>query len=748
MSTTFEAFLGSWPFDPWLIGSLLLSASIYGRGWWILHGRDPGRWPLGKLAAFLAGLFGLFLAFGSPIEVFGSLLFQVHMIQHLLLMMVAPPLIWLGAPLFPMIRGLPGPIRTYWAAPLFRSKPIRRSLAKLASPAPALVTYLVATWIWHVPAVYEAALRSTGLHRLQHACFLGSSLLFWFPVVRPYPFRPRWSPWLLLPYLLIADVSNTVLSALLTFSERVLYPHYGQIPRIGGITALDDQATSGVLMWVPGSVGFLGPLFAIGIRLMFGSNEPDQAKAPAPPIRSKAGFNVLNLPVLGRFLRWKHARISLQLVTTILAGVVIVDGLFGPGVASMNLAGVLPWIHWRGFLILGLLVVGNVSCMACPFLVPRTIARRWLPAGLSWPRKLRSKWLSVALVALFFWAYEAFSLWDSPSMTAWIVIGYFVAALAIDGLFRGASFCKYVCPIGQFNFVQSLVSPLEVKVVDSLVCQSCRTKECIQGTKTGQSGCELELYLPQKLGNLDCTFCLDCVHACPHDNIGIKPSLPGGDLWNEGKHSGIGRLQDRPDIAALVLVLVFAAFANAGGMTSPVQTWQARLDTSIGLQNPLVITSVYYLAALVFGPAMVFGLTSWMSGRKVATRFAYSLVPIGFAMWLAHYGFHLATSFRTVIPSAQRFALGLGWRGFGSPEWSDACCRPVAEWLPRMEIIGLDLGLLLSLYCGSRIARSLPSNGSKAFLPWATLMVFLFAVGVWIVLQPMQMRGTLARPGG
>ena len=77
----------------------------------------------------------------------------------------------------------------------------------------------------------------------------------------------------------------------------------------------------------------------------------------------------------------------------------IADGLLGPQVSAMNLAGVLPWIHWRGFVVLGLLAVGNVSCMACPFLVPRTLARRWLPAKLNWPRRLRSKWLAVGLVA-------------------------------------------------------------------------------------------------------------------------------------------------------------------------------------------------------------------------------------------------------------------------------------------------------------------------------------------------------------
>ena len=132
--------------------------------------------------------------------------------------------------------------------------------------------------------------------------------------------------------------------------------------------------------------------------------------------------------------------------------------------APMNLAGVLPWTYGRAFIVVALLAAGNLFCMACPFTLPRELGRRLGLATRHWPRALRTKWLAVGLLVLFFWAYEAFDLWDSPSLTAWILVGYFVAAFAVDTFFRGASFCKYVCPIGQFNFVSSLVSPLEVRV--------------------------------------------------------------------------------------------------------------------------------------------------------------------------------------------------------------------------------------------------------------------------------------------
>ena len=115
--------------------------------------------------------------------------------------------------------------------------------------------FVAATWVWHAPPVYDLALRSNGWHYLQHACFLGTALVFWYPVVRPYPSRPRWSLWLLLPYLFLADLSNTALAALLTFSDRLLYPYYAEVPRLAGLSALDDQSAAGVIMWVPGSAG-------------------------------------------------------------------------------------------------------------------------------------------------------------------------------------------------------------------------------------------------------------------------------------------------------------------------------------------------------------------------------------------------------------------------------------------------------------------------------------------------------------
>jgi cytochrome c oxidase assembly factor CtaG/ferredoxin len=779
MSTIFDAVFSSWTARPWLAAALLLWAVIYLRGWRILRRRDPYRWHAAKAAAWIGGLFAVYLALASPIEAFASLLLTVHMVQHLLLMMAVPVLLLAGDPFLPLMRGLPIDIRRYWIAPLLRWPPLAWISTAIVQPVTAWIIFAATTWLWHLPGPYELALANDSWHVVQHMFFLTAGLIFWYPVMRPFPARPSWSPWLLVPYLLLADVQNTLLSAWLTFSDHVWYPHYVQMPRLGGFSALDDQAAAGVTMWVPGSVVFLAPLAWIGVRLMQGQKSEVRSRESGVGSRgSKAfpiphsplsipHFDLLRLPILGRALRWPWTRRLIQLAVLVIVVAVIVDGLLGPQVGAMNLAGVVPWIHWRGLVILGLLVVGNVFCYACPFMLPRTIARHLLGAAnrRQWPVWLRSKWLAIGLMVLFLWSYEAFALWNSPWLTAWIAIAYFAGALIIDSVFRDASFCKYVCPIGQFNFVQSLLSPLEVRVRQPSVCSSCQTHDCIQG-RGSSPGCELQLFQPRKVGNLDCTFCLDCVTACPHENVGVIAVAPTASLWPDGPCSGVGRLSHRFDYAVLAVVLVFGAFANAAGMVTPVVDWQTNISAAAGLSSTFIPTTVFYVLCLFALPAISIGAAATASRRlglrqssirEVMCRFAWSLVPLGCAMWLAHYSFHFFTSCDTIVPVTQRFAADFHLAALGAPDWVCSCCRPAPDWLLKAELLMLDFGLLTTLYSvwrisGWQIAGSgvLPADALgrtwKIAWPWVVLAAALFAVGVWILLQPMQMRGSM--PGG
>jgi hypothetical protein len=622
-------------------------------------------------------------------------------------------------------------------------------------PAVCLGLFILSNIIWHFPVFYELALRSPAWHKVEHFCFLGTALLFWWHVVQPWPSRPYWPRWAMIPYLLLADLQNTALAAFLCFYDRVVYQTYQASPRFG-MSALDDQAAAGAIMWVPGSIVFIVPAALIAVQFLSPGRmvRPSQVRLN---LRTKitvtktgsrtAPVDLMLVPVLGAMIRSRYFRRTLQLLALLLAAVIVLDGLLGPKISPMNLAGVLPWTHWRAFTVISLLAIGNLFCMACPFTFVRDLGRKILPARYRWPRMLSSKWLAVGLIVIYLSAYEAFDLWDKPAVTALIILGYFIAAWLIDGLFRGASFCKFVCPIGQFHFVQSLASPFEVKMRRPDVCASCRTYDCIKGNAT-QRGCELQLFQPHKSGNMDCTFCLDCIKACPHDNVGIIAVRPGKDLIEDLPRSSVGRYATRLDLAALVLVLTFGAFANAAGMVAPVLAGITQLAQALNFASDFGVVMILSILFLIVLPAML-GIAAAACSRAVGgkslrenfCRFSMSLAPLGFGMWLAHFAFHLFTAALTPIPVAQRIANDLGL-GTAEPVWT---VSSLAFYnLPGLELLFLDLGLLLSLYIAWRVAGALNSIRRFAtFLPWGLLASLLYAAGVWIIFQPMEMRGMM-----
>ena len=750
-----SAALASWAFLPVPFFGLLATALVYFRGWSKLRHQVPSRYPLSRLVFFLAGLTAIYFSLASPLDAFASFLLTAHMVQHLLLTMVAPPLLLLGTPQLPLLCGLPRRIASRVLGPFLLWPLLKNFLHRLMHPVVCWVLFVFSNIFWHIPDFYELALRSPGWHKLEHFCFLGTALLFWWHVVQPWPSQPYWPRWAMIPYLLLADLQNTALAGFLSFYDRVAYPTYASAPRFWA-EPLSDQATAGVIMWVPGSIAFIVPAALIAMqflspnRLVRPSQMRLKPRIPMPatkPVARPSPLDLLRVPILGAMIRSRYFRPTLQIVSLLLAAAIIADGLLGPDISPMNLAGVLPWTHWRAFTVVGLLAIGNLFCMACPFTFVRDLGRRLLPARARWPRRLSSKWLAVGLVVVYLWAYEAFDLWDNPGITALIILGYFLAALLIDGFFRGASFCKFVCPIGQFHFVQSLASPFEVKVRRPDVCASCRTFDCIKGNAT-QRGCELQLFQPRKSGNMDCTFCLDCIKACPHDNVGILAVPPGRDLIDDQPRSSVGRFGARLDLAALVLVLTFGAFANAAGMVAPVLGAVAQVAAALNFSSDLAVVTVLGILVLIIIPAAL-GMAAAACSSAVADnalkenlcRFSMALVPLGFAMWLAHFTFHVFTGAFTPFPVVHRIAHQLGISQ-SEPVWS---VGSLAFYnLPGLELFLLDVGLLLSLYIAWRVAGQINSaRRFWTFFPWGTLAASLYAAGVWIIFQPMEMRGMM-----
>ena len=212
-------------------------------------------------------LFALWIALSSPIDALDDYLLAAHMMQHFILMSVAPPLIALGAPVVPMLRGVPRFLIRGLLPPLFRAGWIRAIGRIVTHPVFAWIAMNVAYLGWHVPAAFELTFRSKRIHEFEHTCFFATSLMFWLVVLRPWPARVRWPRWTMIPYLLSADILNTVLSATLwRFSGRVLYPSHAAAARVCFLTPLKDQVAAGAEMWVLNSIVFLVPAVAIAVK--------------------------------------------------------------------------------------------------------------------------------------------------------------------------------------------------------------------------------------------------------------------------------------------------------------------------------------------------------------------------------------------------------------------------------------------------------------------------------------------------
>ncbi|MCH2141193.1 MAG: cytochrome c oxidase assembly protein [Phycisphaerales bacterium] len=761
MSETTRAVLSSWTIEFWPLLLSLLVIVVYVRGWRGAHSTMPRHFPRWRASCFICGIAVCWLAIASPLDALGPLLLQAHMVQHVLLMMVAPPLLLLGAPGIPLLRGLPATIRREWIGPFLAARSIRMCMHLLTHPFCALPLFIAATWIWHLPALYELALQDGLWHEIEHAFFLSTSLLFWWPVIQPWPSRPILPRWMMIPYLLIADLQNTMFSAIFVFLETPIYGRYGV--GILGIETLDDQAAAGAIMWFAGSAAFLIPVAWIIKSLLqpklaiagFTGGSPTlplPILEPAHTDRHPASRkDLLRYRFAGWILRSLRVRRTVQWIMLLLAAAIVADGLLGPRLSPLNLAGVLPWTHWRGLVVIAILLIGNAFCWSCPFMLPRELAKRIFSPVRRWPRFLRSKWIAASLLLIYLWAYEVFSLWDSPWWTAWVLIGYFTAAFVIDAFFRGAAFCRWVCPIGQFHFIESMISPREVARIDTETCRKCETDDCIQGGPRGR-GCELDLYLPTKVGNLDCTWCMDCVRACPHDNVGVLARAYTADVTESGWRSGIGRIARRADIAALAALLTFGAFANALGMVGPILEFEDGFAASMGWTTPMVpATFVLLLVAVIFPAITIPSLAAWVrrtgliseSLGALACRLTLTLVPIGFSMWLVHMLFHFLTGIGTIIPTTQR-ALGDVGIAAGEPAWILACCLNVPAWLLPLELLLLDAGVVVSIIAAHRVIKSVATKRVMSATVIASLLpIALFLIGTWIVLQPMQMRGTI-----
>jgi len=258
----------SWPIEPWVLLGVELTAILYlwgghhkipsparggGTGWgpW-----NASRW---RAVAFWSGLGVILLAIDTPIETLARQLFWAHMTQHLLLIMVAAPLLVVGAPWLQLWRGLPLAIRRPLARTLVKHPALaglRLGIGWLSAPIGAFVISTANLWFWHWPLAYNLTLRNHAVHHLEHALFLGLGILFWAQVIDQHPFHARLSPLKRVAYVFLGTIQAWALAAVLAFATTPFYAYALLRSRPGGIAALTDQQFGAGIMWVPGSITY------------------------------------------------------------------------------------------------------------------------------------------------------------------------------------------------------------------------------------------------------------------------------------------------------------------------------------------------------------------------------------------------------------------------------------------------------------------------------------------------------------
>jgi cytochrome c oxidase assembly factor CtaG len=248
--------------------TLIAVESVYLRGWYRLRIAIPDLVSVWRMAAFSCGLVALWVVVASPLAAMDHHLLTAHMAQHLILMTVSAPLTLLGAPLIALLNGLPKRFARLVSGPLLRCSPVQAFGYLLTHRLFCWFAGVATVLAWHAPALFQLGMRSARWHEVEYACFFAAGVLFWWPVVQPWPSLATWSSWGVPLYLFLATLPCDALSAFLTFCGRVVYPHYLSMHRPFDISPLGDQECAGALMWVWVTFVYLVPAAVVTIQTL------------------------------------------------------------------------------------------------------------------------------------------------------------------------------------------------------------------------------------------------------------------------------------------------------------------------------------------------------------------------------------------------------------------------------------------------------------------------------------------------
>jgi len=451
-------------------------------------------------------------------------------------------------------------------------------------------------------------------------------------------------------------------------------------------------------------------------------------------------------------VRSRVFRFLLRAVVVALFVLIIAAGLFGNQNPALNIAPILTWTVWWGALIVLILFAGKAWCYVCPWDAMAEWTEKlsfWrksdegLSAGIKWPRIFRNILIATILFVGLTWIELGFGVTMRPRITAYLAIAMLLMAVVSALLFDRKSFCRYGCLVGRVSGLYALFAGVEVRARSGMVCSKCRSKECVTGSKKAY-GCPTFLYPGKLATNTYCIQCMECVQACPHDNLAVNLRPWGSDLVTEGK--------PRTDEAYLALLML--AITGFHGLTmTPV--WQQLIDairSASGVGRVLGFS--LGMAMLMIAPIAVYAVLVAVSmhlGRETSLhplryhdyfiRYAYALLPIALFYHIAHNMEHLLMEGPKVVAMASD-PFGWGWNVMGTANW----VIPPLISLDKLWLIQVFLvlvGHVYSLWIAQKTSLRLFGGSSAAFrsqLPMLAAMITFSVFSLWLLKQPMDMR--------
>ena len=473
--------------------------------------------------------------------------------------------------------------------------------------------------------------------------------------------------------------------------------------------------------------------------------------APRSPGRMDR-FDLLSVGWVSRCLRSRVFRFALQAVVAVLFVVIIIAGLFGNQNPSLNIAPMLTWTVWWGLLIVLILFAGKAWCYVCPWDAIAGWSERlsfWkkkedgLTLGLKWPRLVRNIWIATFMFVGLTWIELGFGVTMKPRVTAYLAIAMLLMAVVSAMVFDRKSFCRYGCLVGRVSGLYALFASTEVRSKDAAVCKACHGKECVTGSDSAY-GCPTFLYPGKLESNTYCIQCMECIQACPHDNLAVNLRPWAADLVATGK--------PRSDEAYLALLML--AITGFHGLTM-TPMWKRlidwiRLSLGVGRVPAFTMGMTLLMLAPIAVYAILVAVSRWMSRSPAATplsyhdyfvRYAYALLPIALFYHLAHNAEHLLIEGPKVAAMISD-PLGRGWNLLGTAHWSIPPMISLDKlWLVQAGLV--LVGHVYSLWVAQRTSLRLFGSARAAWrsqLPMLAGMIAFSVFSLWLLKQPMEMR--------